>query len=108
MIRIIPTGALVALTSLPPLDLVIQSEAQSAAHPHWSLGCCSYFQPSQGHSSIFMRLQRSDPVLKMGVKVMRPALNLEPKYRVTMLTREEWTRGPGTPPIIEGFIWFTD
>jgi len=25
-----------------------------------------------------------------------------------MLTREEWTRGPGTPPIIKGLIWFTD
>jgi hypothetical protein len=39
---------------------------------------------------------------------MRPAFNLEPKYRVTMLTREEWTRGPGTPPVIKGLLWFTD
>jgi hypothetical protein len=39
---------------------------------------------------------------------MRPAFNLEPKYRVTMLTREEWTRGPGTPPIVKWLIWFTD
>jgi len=108
VIRIIPTGAMVALTSLPPLDLVIQSEAQSAAHPYWSLGCCSYLHPSQGHSSILMQLQRSDPVLKMGVEVMRPALNLEPKYRVTMLTREEWTRGPRMPPIFKGLFWFTD
>ena len=36
---------------------------------------------------------------------MKPVFNLEPKYRVTMLTREEWTRGPGTP---KGLIWFTD
>jgi hypothetical protein len=28
---------------------------------------------------------------------MKPILKPEPKYRVTMLTREEWTRGPGTP-----------
>ena len=28
---------------------------------------------------------------------MRPAFNFEPKYRVTMLIREEWTRG---------LIWF--
>ena len=34
VIHIIPTGAMVALTSLPPLDLVVQSEAQSVAHPH--------------------------------------------------------------------------
>ena len=39
---------------------------------------------------------------------MRPAFNLEPKYRVTMLTREEWTRGPGTPPVVKGVVWFTD
>ena len=32
----------------------------------------------------------------------------EPKYRVTMMTREEWTRGPGTPPVIKGLVWFTD
>jgi hypothetical protein len=44
----------------------------------------------------------------MGLDVMRPAFNLEPKYRVTMLTREEWTRGPGTPPEVKGLLWFTD
>jgi len=35
-------------------------------------------------------------------------VNLEPKYRVTMLTREEWTRSPGTPPVVKGLFWFTD
>jgi hypothetical protein len=35
----------------------------------------------------------------MGVDVMRPAFNFEPKYRVTMLITEEWTRG---------LIWFRD
>ena len=30
---------------------------------------------------------------------MRPGFNLEPKYRVTTLTKEEWTRGPGTSPV---------
>jgi hypothetical protein len=39
---------------------------------------------------------------------MRPVFNLEPKYRVTMLAREEWTRGPGTPPMAKGLIWFMD
>jgi len=38
--------------------------------------------------SILMRLQQSDPISNMGVDDMRPALNLEPKYRVTMLTGE--------------------
>ena len=55
-----------------------------------------------------MRLQKSDPTFKMGVDVMKPVLNLEPKYRVTMLTREEWTRGPRTPTAVKGLVWFTD
>ena len=46
------------------------------------------------HSSILKWLQKSDPM----IDVMRPVFNLEPKYRVTILTREEWTRRPGTPP----------
>jgi len=33
---------------------------------------------------------------------MNPVFNLEPKYRVTILTIEEWTRGPGTPLAVEG------
>ena len=24
-----------------------------------------------------------------------------------MLTREEWTRGPGAPPVVKGLVWFT-
>jgi hypothetical protein len=38
---------------------------------------------------------------------MKPVFNLEPKYRVTMLTREEWIRGPGTPPVVKGLVWCT-
>jgi len=44
----------------------------------------------------------------MGVDFMRPVFNLEPKYRVTMLTREEWTRGPRTPSVVKGLVWYTD
>jgi hypothetical protein len=55
-----------------------------------------------------MRLQQSDPIFNMGVDVMRPAFNFEPKYRVTMLTREDWTKGTGTTPVVKGLIWFTD
>jgi len=25
-----------------------------------------------------------------------------------MLTREEWTKGPGTPSVVKGLVWFTD
>jgi hypothetical protein len=55
-----------------------------------------------------MRFQKSDPIFNMGIEVMRPAYNFEPWYRVTMLTTELWTRGPGTPPAVKGFIWYVD
>jgi hypothetical protein len=89
-------------TSLAPLELVVQGEARSAAHCLWSLGCWYYLQPNLGHSSILMQLQKSDPTFNIRADVMRPAFNLKPKYRVTMLTREEWTRGAGTPPGCQG------
>ena len=87
--RTTPTNAVEALICLPPLDLVIQSEARSAAHRLWSLGCWSYLHPNRGHSSILMRLQQSDPMFNMGVDIMRPANNFEPRYGVTTLMRED-------------------
>jgi hypothetical protein len=77
-------------------------------HHLWSLGRWSYLHPSQGHNCILTQLQKSDPTFNMGIDVMKPVFNLVPKYRVTMLTREEWTRGPGAPPAVKGLIWFTD
>ena len=32
---------------------------------------------------------------------MRPAYNFEPLYRVAMLTREDWTKAAGAPPVIK-------
>jgi len=55
-----------------------------------------------------MQLKRSDPEFNMGVDVMRPAFNLEPHYRVTLLTIEEWTRRPGTPPVVRVLVWSSD
>jgi len=102
-----PTGAMEALTGLTPMDLVIQSKARSAAHSPWSLRYWSYLQPSRGHTSILMWLYRSDPIFNKAFGIMKPTFNLEPKYRVTVLTREEWIRGPGTPSVVKGLIWFT-
>jgi hypothetical protein len=44
----------------------------------------------------------------MRADVMRPAYIFEPKYRVELLSRKDWTTGTGTPPIVKGRIWFTD
>jgi len=50
----------------------------------------------------------SDPIFNMGVDVMRPVINVEPKYRFTMLTRDEYTSGYGTTPGVKGLVWFKD
>jgi len=55
-----------------------------------------------------MQLQQSDPIFNMGVDVMSPAFNFEPKYRVIVLNREDWTRGTGTSPVVKGLVCFTD
>jgi hypothetical protein len=44
----------------------------------------------------------------MGNDIIRPAYNFEPKCRVTILTRGEWTKGPGSPSVFKGLIWYTD
>jgi len=106
--RTTPTNSVEALICLPPLELVVQSEARSAAHRLWSLGCWSYLHPNREHSNILMRLQQLDPIYNMGVDVMRPAYNFEPQYRVTMLTREDWSKATGAPPAVKGLVWFTD
>ena len=103
-----PINAVEALICLSSLELVVQSEARSAVHYLWSLGSWSYLHPNRAQSSILIRLQQSDPTFNMGVDAMRPTFNFEPKYRVTMLTREDWTRGTGTPPVVKGLVWFTD
>jgi hypothetical protein len=48
------------------------------------------------------------PHIQYGVNAMRTAFNFEPNYRVTMLTRVDWTKGIGTLPAVKGLIWFTD
>jgi hypothetical protein len=103
-----PTNVMEALVGLPPLDLLVLGEARASAHRLWSLGSWSYLHPISGHSSILVRLQQSDPIFTMMVDVMRPAYNFEPKCRVALLAREEWTPGTGTPPIVKGQVWFTD
>jgi len=106
--RTTATNAVEALICLPPLDLVVQSEARSAAHRLWSLGCWSYLHPNRGHSNILIQLQQSDPIFNMGVNVMRPVYNSEPQNRVIMLMREDWTKATSAPPAVKGLAWYTD
>jgi hypothetical protein len=101
-----PSGCMEALTGLPLLDLVIQVKARSAVHHLWILGCWSYLHPNHGHSSILTRLQKSDPTLAWGSKLRGQLSILNPNMGL-LCWREEWTRGPGTPPIVKGVVWFT-
>ena len=87
---------------------VVQGEGISAAHRLWSLRCWSYLHPKRRHSSILTRLRKSDLIFNTGVDIIRPAGNLESKYRVTMLTTEEWTKAPGTSPAVKGLVWYIE
>jgi hypothetical protein len=82
--RISSTGDMEALTGFPTLELVNQLEAWSVAHCLWSLGCWSYLHPTQGHGSILRQLERFDLIFNMGFDIMRPAFNIEHKYRITL------------------------
>ena len=99
---------LTVLTCLPPPALVVHSNAESAAHHLWGLGCWAYLHPNRGHSNIMMQLQKLDPIFGMDNDVMGSPFNFEPKYRVIMLAREEQARGPVSPPAVKGLIYFTD
>ena len=46
--------------------------------------------------------------MQHGVDNMKAAFNLEHKYRVTMLNREDWAKGTGAPPAVKGLNWFRD
>lgn len=37
---------------------------------------------------------------------MRPAFNLDPECRVTMLTREDWTKEKAASPAFKGLVCF--
>jgi len=50
----------------------------------------------------------SGNIFNMGVDVMRPAYNILPQYRVTMLTMEDSFKVSAAPPAVKGFVWFTD
>jgi len=39
---------------------------------------------------------------------MKSVFNLDPNIVSLGVTREEWTRGPGTSPAVKGLVWFTD
>jgi hypothetical protein len=99
-----PTNAVEALVCLSPLELVVQCEVRATAHnPRvWEAGLT--FIPIEAIPAYWSGFNSH----VMGVDVMRPAYNFEPKYRVTMLTRKDWTKGTGTPPVVKGLIWFTD
>jgi hypothetical protein len=59
-------------------------------------------------TAVFEEASAVRPIFYVRVDAMRPAFNLEPKYRVTMLNREYWTKGTGALTAVKGLVWFTD
>jgi hypothetical protein len=48
------------------------------------------------------------PIFSMGVNVTRPTFNFEPRYRVIIPHREDWTKRPAAPPEVKGLVWYTE
>ena len=61
-----PTGPMEVLVGLPPLDLVIQGEARSAAHHLWSLGCWFTFTPDKDTHAYWLGFRSRIPFLTWG------------------------------------------
>jgi hypothetical protein len=47
-------------------------------------------------------------IFNVWVDVMKPVYSFHPKYRITTLTRDAWTRGHGTHPAVKGLVWYAD
>ena len=60
------TGAMEELTCLPPLDLLVQGKARTAAHPLWSVGYWVYLHLPRGHSSTLIQLQKVNATFTLG------------------------------------------
>jgi hypothetical protein len=71
-------GVLEEHICLPPLDLVVQGEARSAARRLWSLEYWSYLHPSRGHSYILLQLRKSYSVFNVGSMLWGQYLALNP------------------------------
>jgi hypothetical protein len=82
------TNSVKARICLPPLELVVQSEASLAVHRLRSLASCSYAHPGRWLNSILMWLQQSNYIFNMWVDIMRPAFNSEPKYRYAAVSTD--------------------
>ena len=77
-----PVGTTDALTCLPPLVLVVQGEAGSAAHRLWSLGCWSYLQPYHGTAVHWCGFTRRIPYLIWGSMIWNQHLISNPSIEL--------------------------
>jgi hypothetical protein len=80
------TAAIETLLSLPPLQLVVEKEARSAAY---RLHCSNHFKKSDwGHFAIFKMATEDSPVLLTPSDSMLPIDVFDLKYMVEYPSKE--------------------
>ncbi|XP_061715621.1 uncharacterized protein LOC133523883 [Cydia pomonella] len=106
--RTTPTAAMEVLLDLPPLHLVIQSEARKSLHRLALTGLWSDSKPKTKHTNMecdnFM-----ERITNMGCDKMQPKFVFRKNFEVKVPTRAEWTEGLQAPNSDENdIIWYTD
>ncbi|XP_061729791.1 uncharacterized protein LOC133534609 [Cydia pomonella] len=106
--RTTPTAAMEVLLDLPPLHLVIQSEARKSLHRLALTGLWSDSKPKTKHTNMecdnFM-----ERITNMGCDKMQPKFVFRKNFEVKVPTRAEWTEGVQAPNSDENdIIWYTN
>lgn len=106
--RTTPTAALEVLLDLPPLHIVIQSEARKALHRLKTMDLWSYCAPKTKHTSM-EKNNFLDRITAMSCDKMQPRYVFQRNFKVEVPTRGEWAEGR-EPPTLDGkdSIWYTD
>lgn len=103
-----PTAALEILLDLPPLHLVIQSEARKSLHRMAITGLWSDNKPKTKHTNMdtdsFM-----NGITNMSCDKMQPKFVFHKNFKIEISSRAKWAEGL-KPPISNGkdVIWYTD
>lgn len=106
--RTTPTAALESLLDLPPLYLVVESEAKAAAYRLANAGQWKHADVKGGHSAIWQKLISFCPTALMRSDKMVPKHVFDKSFAIQTPTREEWLENKEMLQKFNGLIWYTD
>lgn len=99
-----PTAALEAMLNLPPLHLVIESDAIATLGRLAKLN--GNILNNTDHSRIWFKTIATDPTFDMPSDKINPVFKFNKNYKIHFPSREEWLNGVLPPK--HGTVWYTD